>query len=225
VRLEVVDDRVDPGHLGRDPRLDVAEEVGPVGRRPAAQSLRILPVPRHMWSGSQATTRAKDGSAERLPVLVPTRRAVLSSDLAVLGGGLGLLLHSAAGRHPARLAPLTHLFNLHQSKGPASRGFVLRDCIRKADGACDEAALVDGLADTTFFRSALLNRRTEPAYCPPSRTLGIEAASRRMTEAPPWLKSTGRQGCPSPNGYLEVRYGHRQSRVAPSAQKDTLTSR
>jgi hypothetical protein len=38
------------------------------------------------------------------------------------------------------------------SKGRASRGFVLRGCIRKAGGAWVEAALVDGLADTRFFR-------------------------------------------------------------------------
>src|SRR5262249_19547143 len=42
------------------------------------------------------------------------------------------------------------------SKGCASRGFVLRGCIRKADGACDEAALTDGLADTRFFRRRTL---------------------------------------------------------------------
>ena len=35
--------------------------------------------------------------------------------------------------------------------GPHPR-FVLRGCIRKADGAWAEAALVDGLADTTFCR-------------------------------------------------------------------------
>jgi hypothetical protein len=36
--------------------------------------------------------------------------------------------------------------------GPPRSGFVLRACIRKAGGACVEAALVDGLADTTFFK-------------------------------------------------------------------------
>src|SRR5262249_36639863 len=35
-------------------------------RAMSSQSLRILPVPRQMRSRSQATTRAKDGSAERL---------------------------------------------------------------------------------------------------------------------------------------------------------------
>src|SRR3954454_7416946 len=34
--IEVVDDRVDPLRLRRDPPLDVAEEVGPVGRQAAA---------------------------------------------------------------------------------------------------------------------------------------------------------------------------------------------
>jgi hypothetical protein len=45
--------------------------------------------------------------------LVPARYAMLSSGMATLGGGYSLVLHSAAGRHTARLAPLTHRFNLH----------------------------------------------------------------------------------------------------------------
>ena len=57
-------------------------------------------------------------------MLVPTRRAVLSSGLAAPGDDSGLLPHSAAGRHPAQLAPLTPLFNLQESKGRASRGFI-----------------------------------------------------------------------------------------------------
>src|SRR3954469_6037771 len=40
------------------------------------------------------------------------------------------------------------------SKGRASRGFVLRGCIRKAGGARGEAALGHGLADTRFFTKA-----------------------------------------------------------------------
>ena len=36
--------------------------------------------------------------------------------------------------------------------GPPRSGFVLRVCIRKADPACVQATLADGLADTRFFR-------------------------------------------------------------------------
>ena len=38
--------------------------------------------------------------------------------------------------------------------GPPRSGFVLRLCIRKADGARSEAALGHGLADTRFCRTA-----------------------------------------------------------------------
>jgi hypothetical protein len=55
------------------------------------------------------------------------------------------------------------------SKGRARRGFVLRRCIRKADEAWDEAGLVDGLADTRFFR-----RRT-----PGKRGQGMQRRLRR----------------------------------------------
>ena len=41
---------------------------------------------------------------------------MLSSGLAGLGDDSGLRLHSAAGRDPAELAPLTHRFNLHIAK-------------------------------------------------------------------------------------------------------------
>src|SRR5262245_62128061 len=72
--------------------------------------------------------------------------------MATLDGGCGRLHHSAAGWHTARLAPLTHRSNLHESQGRARRGFVLRRWIRKADGAWDDAALTDGLADPRFFK-------------------------------------------------------------------------
>ncbi len=79
------------------------------------------------------------------------RCAVLFSGMATLGGGLGSL-HFAVVRHSSQNAPLTHLFNLHYSKSCARRGFVLRACIRRADEVRVEATLVDGPADTTFFR-------------------------------------------------------------------------
>src|SRR5208337_3782482 len=36
--------------------------------------------------------------------------------------------------------------------GPPRSGFVLRSCVRKADPACVQATLADGLADTRFSR-------------------------------------------------------------------------
>src|SRR5262249_56597636 len=54
------------GTLGRSP-TSRAVMGGPCAI--SSQSLRTLPVPRHMRSGGQATTRAKDGLAERLPLL------------------------------------------------------------------------------------------------------------------------------------------------------------
>src|SRR5262249_41192989 len=39
VRLKVINDRIDPSDIGRDPRLDALEEVGPVGG--AAAGIRV----------------------------------------------------------------------------------------------------------------------------------------------------------------------------------------
>src|SRR5262245_22348385 len=57
-----------PGQAPRQRGVEATTEA--LGRGVAAETLgpsRILPVPRQMRSGSQATTRAKDGLAERLP--------------------------------------------------------------------------------------------------------------------------------------------------------------
>src|SRR5208337_1961617 len=91
------------------------------------------------------------------------RCAVLFSGMATLGGGLGSL-HFAVVRHSSQNAPLTHLFNLHYSKSCARRGFVLRACIRRADEVRVEATLVDGPADTTFFRRCNMDWRWPPTY-------------------------------------------------------------
>jgi hypothetical protein len=64
-----------------------------------------------------------------------------------LSGSLVAFGYFAFVRHSSQNAPLAH------------RGFVLRDGLRKADGAWDEAALVDGLADTTFFKRRSRSRR------------------------------------------------------------------
>ncbi len=55
--------------------------------------------------------------------------------MVTLGGSPDPILHFAVARHSSQNAPLAHLFNLHKSKSCARRGFVLRACIRKADGA------------------------------------------------------------------------------------------
>ena len=53
---------------------------------------------------------------------------------------------------PPSLRPYPSIRSTY-NKGRASRGFVLRRWIRKAGGARDEATLVDGLADTRFFKT------------------------------------------------------------------------
>jgi hypothetical protein len=70
-------------------------------------------------------------------------------------------LHDRPAPFPAH-APYPSIQSTY-SKGRASRGFVLRRCIRKAGRAWDEATLVDGLADTRFFR----RRNAREAPTPP----------------------------------------------------------
>jgi hypothetical protein len=72
----------------------------------------------------------RQGDAEGRPGSAPSLR-----------GGLAHRL--ACARYPS--------IQSTYSKGRASRGFVLRGCIRKAGGARCEAALRHGLADTRFF--------------------------------------------------------------------------
>ena len=66
-------------------------------------------------------------------------------------------LHGRPAPFPAR-APYPSIQSTY-SKGRASRGFVLRGCLRKADEAWGEASLSDGLADTRFFRRRTLSTR------------------------------------------------------------------
>src|SRR5262249_49806598 len=68
------------------------------------------------------------------------------------GSDLGLLFTPRRASASPRLRPLPIDSISMWSKGRASRGFVLRGCIRKAGGARGEAALGHGLADTRFFR-------------------------------------------------------------------------
>ena len=71
------------------------------------------------------------------------------------------------------------------SKGRASRGFVLRGCIRKAVGARCEAALGHGLADTRFCRkrTSELTYRAHPLSPEPDAT--VTARYPRKLAAPP----------------------------------------
>src|SRR5262249_37414872 len=84
--------------------------------------------------------------------LVPTRRAVLISGKATLGGGLGPLLHFAVVRRPSQDAPLAQPFNPLLKQRPCLsrlRPPPLHPQGRRGRG---EAALGQGLADTRFCR-------------------------------------------------------------------------
>ena len=87
------------------------------------------------------------------PLLACTRAAPFyaSAWLRSAAASAPLFTSRSSGTLP-RTRPLPIYSIYIRNKSCARRGFVLRDCIRRADGACFETAFFCGPADTTFFR-------------------------------------------------------------------------
>ena len=121
-----------------------------------------------IWARGRPQPLARPALTSLVACASARRRAILRQ------GDAGWRLRSAPSlrgglAHRLACAPYPSIQSTY-SKGRASRGFVLRGCIRKAGGARCEAALRHGLADTRFFR-----RRT--------RSMGVSRIERELSGA------------------------------------------
>src|SRR5262249_53636071 len=112
--------------------------------------------PRWERTGRRSQALGLSHSPHRLRLrasLVPTRRAVLISGKATLGGGLGPLLHFAVVRRPSQNAPLAHRFNPLLKQRPCLSRLRPPPFHPQGRRVLSLIALSQGLADTRIRRA------------------------------------------------------------------------